>query len=111
MWTPTSRKQHIRNTSRYQTDVTDQEWRVIEPHLPVASSTGRPRGWPMREIINGIFYVMRAGTASFSLQKSVSCALGVGIRIEALSGLKAQFSASDFFLKRKRRLVARIARF
>ena len=61
MWTPTSRKQHIRNTSRYQTDVTDQEWRVIEPHLPVASSTGRPRGWPMREIINGIFYVMRSG--------------------------------------------------
>jgi len=61
MWTPTTRKQHIRKTNRYQTDMTDEEWRVIEPHLPAASSTGRPRTWPMREIINGIFYVMRSG--------------------------------------------------
>ena len=59
MWTPTTRKQHIRETSRYQTDVTDEEWLVIMPHLPSANSTGRPRAWPMREIINGIFYVMR----------------------------------------------------
>jgi hypothetical protein len=29
--------------------------------LPAAKSTGRPRTWPMREIINGIFYVMRSG--------------------------------------------------
>ena len=29
MWTPTTRKQHIRKTSRYQTDVTDDEWLVI----------------------------------------------------------------------------------
>ena len=26
-------------------------------------ATGRPREWPMREIVNGIFYVMRAGCA------------------------------------------------
>jgi len=50
MWTPTTRKQHSRNTNRYQSDLTDEEWRVIEPHLPAASSTGRPRSWPMREI-------------------------------------------------------------
>ena len=59
--TPTTRKQHIRKTNRYQTDVTDKEWRVIEPHLPAANRTGRPRAWPMREIMNGIFYVMRSG--------------------------------------------------
>ena len=61
MWTPTTRQQHIRETSRYQTDLTDEEWRVIGPYLPAAKSTGRPRVWPMREIINGIFYVMRSG--------------------------------------------------
>jgi transposase len=61
MWTPATRKQHIRKTNRYQSDLTDQEWAVIKPRLPVAKSTGRPRGWPMREIINGIFYVMRSG--------------------------------------------------
>ena len=34
---------------------------MIEPHLAPAHGTGRPRSWPMREIVNGIFYVMRAG--------------------------------------------------
>ncbi len=61
MWTPTTREQHSRKTARYQSDLTDEEWRVIEPHLPEPRSTGRPRLWPMREIVNGIFYVMRAG--------------------------------------------------
>jgi transposase len=61
MWTPTTRQQHSRTITRYQTDLTDAEWRVIAPHLPKPCATGRPREWPMREIINGIFYVMRAG--------------------------------------------------
>jgi transposase len=61
MWTPTTRQQHSRPFTRYQTDLTDAEWRVIAPHLPKPCTTGRPREWPMREIVNGIFYVMRAG--------------------------------------------------
>ena len=61
MWTPTTRQQHSRPVTRYQTDLTDAEWRVIAPHLPKPCATGRPREWPMREIVNGIFYVMRAG--------------------------------------------------
>lgn len=61
MWTPTTRAQHSRSDLRYQTDLTDAEWAVIAPHLPREQDTGRPRSWPMREIINGIFYVMRAG--------------------------------------------------
>jgi putative transposase len=61
MWTPTTRQQHNRPITRYQTDLTDAEWRVIAPHLPKPCATGRPRAWPMREIVNGIFYVMRAG--------------------------------------------------
>ena len=61
MWTPTTRAQHSRRNFRYQTDLTDAEWAVIAPHLPRERATGRPRSWPMREIINGIFYVTRAG--------------------------------------------------
>ena len=34
---------------------------MIEPYLPPAKGIGRPRGWPWREIVNGIFYVMRSG--------------------------------------------------
>jgi len=61
MWTPTTRQQHSRTTARYQTDLTDAEWCAIAPYLPKPCATGRPREWPMRESINGIFYVMRAG--------------------------------------------------
>ena len=64
MWTPTTRQQHTRLVRRYQTDLTDAEWRVIAPHLPKPCAMGRPREWPMREIVNGIFYVMRAGSAA-----------------------------------------------
>jgi transposase len=61
MWTPTARQQHSRPVKRYQTDLTDAEWRVISPHLLKPCATGRPREWPMRESLNGIFYVVRAG--------------------------------------------------
>jgi hypothetical protein len=57
-WTPTTRQQHSRPVTRYQTDLTDAEWRVIAPHAE-ALRDGRPRAWPMREIVNGIFYVIR----------------------------------------------------
>jgi putative transposase len=60
MWPPATRKNYSRATTRYQSDVTGEEWRVIEPHLPRARHPGRPRAWPLREIINGIFYVMRS---------------------------------------------------
>ena len=55
MWTPTTRRQHSRDGLRYETDLTDKEWRLIEPHLPPPSGYGRPRAWPMREIVNAIF--------------------------------------------------------
>ena len=32
-----------------------------QPYLPPGKGIGRPRGWPLREIVNGIFYVMRSG--------------------------------------------------
>ena len=51
MWTPTTRQKHSRIVTRYQTDLTDTEWRVIAPLLPTPCATGRPREWPMREIV------------------------------------------------------------
>ena len=39
MWTPATRKNYSRNGLRYQSDVTDEEWRVIEPYLPPAKAS------------------------------------------------------------------------
>jgi transposase len=63
MWTPATREKYSRPALRYQSDVTDQEWLVLEPLLPKPKTRGRRWSWPLREIVNAIFYVMRSGCA------------------------------------------------
>src|SRR5918992_5894322 len=63
MWTPTTRRQHSRDHLRYETDLTDAEWALIEPLMPAPKPLGRPWAWPLREIMNAIFYVLRGGVA------------------------------------------------
>ena len=45
----------------YPTDLTDAEYRYLEPYLPPPAATGRPRVRPLREILDAIFYVIRSG--------------------------------------------------
>jgi putative transposase len=47
----------------YQTDLSDEEWEILEPHLPVPKAPGRPRLHPLREILDAVFYVVRGGCA------------------------------------------------
>jgi transposase len=49
------------STDYYASDLTDAEWASLEPLLPVAKSFGRPRQWPLRQVLNGIFYLLRSG--------------------------------------------------
>lgn len=44
----------------YPSDLTDEQWAIIEPLIPV-NSVGRPRLVEMREVLNAIFYLNRAG--------------------------------------------------
>ena len=45
----------------YPTDLSDTEWKYIEPHLPASKGYGRPRTHSLREILNAIFYLLRSG--------------------------------------------------
>ena len=63
MWSPTTRWQHSRAGLRYGSDVTDKKRVILEPLLPAEAECGRKRAWPMREIVNAIFYVLRGGVA------------------------------------------------
>jgi putative transposase len=47
-------------TSGYTSDVTDEQWGLIEPLLPVYK-WGRPRELDMRSVVNAIFYALKAG--------------------------------------------------
>lgn len=47
----------------YPSDLSDSEWTILEPLIPAAKPGGRPRSVDIREILNGIFYILRGGCA------------------------------------------------
>jgi putative transposase len=46
---------------RYPSDLTDEQWALIEPLLPPAKPGGRPREVDLREVVNALFYQARTG--------------------------------------------------
>lgn len=47
----------------YPTDLSDHEWDLIKHLLPPAKPGGRPEKYSKREILHGIFYILRGGCA------------------------------------------------
>jgi putative transposase len=45
----------------YPSDLTDAEWKILEPLIPKPKEGGRPRTTEMREVLDAIFYVDRTG--------------------------------------------------
>jgi transposase len=45
----------------YPSDVTDAQWAILAPLLPVPDPEGRPLEIERREIVKAIFYVLRTG--------------------------------------------------
>jgi putative transposase len=48
-------------SKRYPTDLSDNEWRCIGPHLPEPTGQGRPRLHGLRAILDAVFYVLKSG--------------------------------------------------
>ena len=51
----------------YPSDLTEEQWKLLEPLIPLAKPGGRHRSVNMREILNGILYVSRTGCSWRSL--------------------------------------------
>jgi putative transposase len=45
----------------YTSDLTDEQWKQLEPYCPRVLPWGRPRKHSYREILNGIFYKLKNG--------------------------------------------------
>lgn len=45
----------------YPSDLTNEQWKLIEGKIPRAKRGGRPRTVDMREVVNGILYLLRSG--------------------------------------------------
>ncbi len=61
VWTPTTRRLYERKLPRYSSDLTDAEWGLIAPHLPLPFRLGRPRKVDLREIVNALLYIAVTG--------------------------------------------------
>src|SRR4051812_46745216 len=59
--TEITRPQYRRDHLRYGSDATDEEWKVIAPHLPPPADCGRARETDLREVVNAIFYIAQTG--------------------------------------------------
>ena len=60
-WTDDTRPLYSRARGHYPSDCSDEEWALIEPHLPRPSRFGRPVKWPMRLIWDALQYVAETG--------------------------------------------------
>jgi len=49
------------NRKSYPSDLTDRQWALIEPLMPVPDPEGRPLEIERREVLNAIFYVLKSG--------------------------------------------------
>ena len=61
MWTAETRARYDRKGLRYPSDLTDEEWIHVEPVIPSAKRGGRRREVNVREVLNGIMYVLSTG--------------------------------------------------
>lgn len=71
MWTPEHRRNANRKGLRYPSDLSDGEWALVEPHIAPAKRGGRKRSVDVREVLNGIFYVLSTGCQWTALPKDL----------------------------------------
>jgi len=61
MWTEENRPKYNRDYLRYPRDLSDEEWEVIAPLIPPGKSGGGKRRVVLRDIMNGVMYVLSTG--------------------------------------------------
>ena len=61
MWKPEHRLAARRVCQRYDSDLTDEEWALVAPIIPPGKRGGGKRTVNIREVLNGIFYVLWTG--------------------------------------------------
>lgn len=71
MWTTENRGRYERKGLRYPSDLTEAEWAFVEPLIPPAKRGGRKREVDVREVLNGVLYILSAGCQWRALPKDL----------------------------------------
>ena len=61
MWTRKNRGRYDRSRLRYPSDLTDEEWALVEPLIRPAKRGGNRRHVVVREVVNGLMYILNTG--------------------------------------------------
>src|SRR5277367_4689797 len=61
MWTSENRGRYDRSGLRYPSDLTNEEWALVEPLIPPGRRGGAKRTVDVREVVNGLMYVLSTG--------------------------------------------------
>lgn len=69
MWTTENRARYSREHLRYPSDTTDEEWTEMASLIPPARRGGRKRTVNIREVLNGLLYVVSTGCQWRALPK------------------------------------------
>jgi transposase len=61
MWTNENRARYDRSQLRYPSDLTDEEFALVEPLIPPSKRGGNKRHVSVREVLNGLMYILSTG--------------------------------------------------
>ena len=61
MWSNENRARYDRRRLRDPSDLTDAEWAHVEPLIPPAKRGGNRRHVEVREVVNGLMYILNTG--------------------------------------------------
>src|SRR4051812_20859925 len=71
MWTSENRGRYDRSKLRYPSDLTDEEWALVAPLIPAAKRGGNKRTVNLREVANGLMYILSTGCQWAAIPKDL----------------------------------------
>jgi transposase len=71
MWTSENRGRYDRGKLRYPSDLTDEEWALVAPLIPAAKRGGNKRTVNLREVANGLMYILSTGCQWAAIPKDL----------------------------------------
>jgi transposase len=72
MWTKENRRRYDRSGLRYESDLTDEEWAEIAPLISPAKPDGNKRTVNLREVANGLMYLLSTGCQWRAIPKDLA---------------------------------------
>jgi transposase len=71
MWTAENRPRYNRDKLRYPSDLTDEEWGLVEPLIAPGKRGGGKRTVIMRNVVDGVMYILSTGCQCRAIPKDL----------------------------------------